>query len=149
MCTFEIQLTDTVGDQQLDKHLSELGATGLFTTSLEQELVSRTTRLAVHSLKDMPTTLPAGLNLGAIGKRENPQDGVVFHPIHRQAGIRSLAQLAPGSVVGTSSLRREALVHQQYPDLVIKTIRGNIQTRLRKCHQEIASGGLRPGRFGY
>ncbi|KAF0698012.1 Aste57867_11343 [Aphanomyces stellatus] len=152
---FEIGLQDTVGDSVLDKHLTELGGTGVFTKSLEQELLARRSSFAVHSLKDMPTNLPPGLVLGAICKRESPEDAVIIHPKHKAEGRTTLQQLPEGSIVGTSSLRREALILRLYPHLTIKTIRGNIQTRLSKLddHDEfdaivVAAAGFRRGGLG-
>lgn len=85
---------------------------------------------AVHSLKDMPTTLPSGLVLAAIGEREAPEDVLLVHPKHKGCG--GLAGLPEGSVVGTSSIRRAAVVHQAHPSLTVEVIRGNLNTRLAK-----------------
>uniref|UniRef100_K3W5I8 hydroxymethylbilane synthase n=1 Tax=Globisporangium ultimum (strain ATCC 200006 / CBS 805.95 / DAOM BR144) TaxID=431595 RepID=K3W5I8_GLOUD len=149
---------DTIGDQVLDRHLSELGtstASGLFTKSLEEALIAGTASFAVHSLKDMPTTLPNGLVLGAICKRESPEDAAIIHPKHKQNGIKCLKDLPAGSIIGTSSLRREALLRSQYPTFEIKTIRGNIQTRLAKLDEHgeydaiiVAACGFRRGGLG-
>ncbi|TMW68032.1 hypothetical protein Poli38472_007704 [Pythium oligandrum] len=131
---FLIGQQDTIGDQVHDRHLSDLGATspGVFSKSLEEALLNGSARVAVHCLKDMPTTLPPGLVLGAICKRESPEDAVIIHPKHKANGISKLNDLPEGSVIGTSSLRREALLLRQSPTFKIKTIRGNIQTRLAK-----------------
>lgn len=155
---FIIGAQDTIGDQVLDRHLSELGtqtASGLFTKSLEEELLAGKARFAVHSLKDMPTTLPPGLVLGAICKRESPEDAVIIHPKHKAKGILKLEALPEGSIIGTSSLRREALIRNMYPTFEIKTIRGNIQTRLAKLdeHEDydaiiVAACGFRRGGLG-
>ncbi|KAF1323640.1 Porphobilinogen deaminase, partial [Globisporangium splendens] len=155
---FVVGQQDTVGDQVLDRHLSELGtstASGLFTKSLEEALIAGTASFAVHSLKDMPTTLPNGLVLGAICKRESPEDAAIIHPKHKQNGIKCLKDLPAGSIVGTSSLRREALLRSQYPTFEIKTIRGNIQTRLAKLDEHgeydaiiVAACGFRRGGLG-
>ena len=80
--SFQIGTCDSLGDDRLDVPLNELGISGVFTKSLEDELLAKRARLAVHSLKDMPTRLPDGLCLAVILKRENPQDAVVFHPKH-------------------------------------------------------------------
>jgi len=93
---FVVGQEDTIGDQVLDRHLSELGtstAAGVFTKSLEEALLARTASFAVHSLKDMPTALPPGLVLGAICKRESPEDAAIIHPKHKQNGILRLKDL--------------------------------------------------------
>ncbi|CAK4078229.1 unnamed protein product [Aphanomyces euteiches] len=153
--SFEIGLQDSLGDDRQDKHLTELGGTGVFTKSLEDELLAKRSSFAVHSLKDMPTNLPAGLVLAAICKRESPEDAVIIHPKHKAEGRTTLQQLPVGSVVGTSSLRREALLLKHYPNVTIKTIRGNIQTRLSKLddHDDfdaivVAAAGFRRGGLG-
>ncbi|GMF21542.1 unnamed protein product [Phytophthora lilii] len=155
---FVVGQQDTVGDQVLDRHLSDLGTTtasGLFTKSLEEALLAKTASFAVHSLKDMPTTLPDGLVLAAITKRESPEDAAVIHPKHKAKGITTLKQLPEGSVIGTSSLRREALLRSQFPTFEIKTLRGNIQTRLAKLDEHddydaiiVAACGFRRGELG-
>lgn len=152
---FDIGLSDTIGDQVLDKHLSELGTateSGLFTKSLEKELLTGRSHFAVHSLKDMPTCLPEGLVLGAICKRESPEDAVILHPKHRKTGCTALSGLPANAIIGTSSLRREALLLRLYPGVQIKTIRGNIQTRLQKLQDGdeydaivVAAAGFRRG----
>lgn len=116
----------TRGDQVLDQPLAEIGGKGLFTEEIEAALLAGDIDLAVHSLKDMPTELPAGLQLAAVLEREDPRD--VF--ISRKAA--SLQDLPPGAVVGTASLRRQAQVKALRPDLKVVTFRGNVETRLRK-----------------
>lgn len=91
--------------------------------------------LVVHSLKDMPTTLPAGLTLACVCEREDPRDCVLLASRHRSRGVESLAALPAGAVVGTSSLRREALLRRSYPHLTVTPIRGNLNTRLRKLDE--------------
>ncbi|CEG48440.1 porphobilinogen deaminase [Plasmopara halstedii] len=155
---FVVGQEDTVGDQVLDRHLSELGsntASGLFTKSLEEALLAKTASFAVHSLKDMPTTLPDGLVLAAITKRESPEDAAIIHPKHKANGVKSLKELPDNSVIGTSSLRREALLRRQFPTFEIKTLRGNIQTRLAKLDEHddydaivVAACGFRRGNLG-
>ena len=122
------------GDVALEQSLSSLAAgnPGLFTKELEVGLVSGAYDLAVHSLKDMPTTLPAGLVLGGISARDDPRDAVVLAARHAAAGLRGLDDLPPGSVIGTSSLRREAYLRRFYPQLKTALVRGNLNTRLRK-----------------
>jgi hydroxymethylbilane synthase len=116
----------TSGDRIQDRPLAEAGGKGLFTKEIEQALLEGAIDLAVHSAKDLPTILPAGLALAAALEREDPRDAF----ISRRA--RSLRELAPGSAVGTASLRRQALVKRQRPDLRIVTFRGNVETRLRR-----------------
>ncbi|KAK1946759.1 Porphobilinogen deaminase [Phytophthora citrophthora] len=155
---FVVGQEDTVGDQVLDRHLSDLGtstASGLFTKSLEDALLAKTASFAVHSLKDMPTTLPDGLILAAITKRESPEDAAVIHPKHKANGVKTLKELPEGSIIGTSSLRREALLRSQFPTFEIKTLRGNIQTRLAKLDEHddydaiiVAACGFRRGELG-
>ena len=147
-----------MGDQVLDRHLSDLGtstASGLFTKSLEEALLAKTAHFAVHSLKDMPTTLPTGLVLAAITKRESPEDAAIIHPKHKAKGLTTLKQLPEKSVIGTSSLRREALIRSQFPSFEVKTLRGNIQTRLAKLDEGdeydaiiVAACGFRRGGLG-
>ncbi|CAI5719104.1 unnamed protein product [Hyaloperonospora brassicae] len=117
---FVVGQEDTMGDQVLDRHLSDLGtstASGLFTKSLEEALLAKTAHFAVHSLKDMPTTLPAGLVLAAITKRESPEDAAILHPKHKAKGLTTLKQLPEKSVIGTSLLRREAVIRSQFPSV--------------------------------
>ncbi|OQR96795.1 porphobilinogen deaminase [Achlya hypogyna] len=153
--TFEIGLQDTIGDQVLDKHLTQVGGTGLFTKSLEKELLAGRSSFAVHSLKDMPTVLPDNLVLGAVCERESPEDAVIIHPKHKANDITTLDDLPKDSIIGTSSLRREALLLKLYPHVKVKTIRGNIQTRLSKLDDAddydaivVAAAGFRRGGLG-
>lgn len=130
--TFCIRNEKTYGDKVLDRSLVDIGTTnpGLFTKELEIGLLNKSTRFVVHSLKDMPTELPAGLILACITERSTVEDCVVLHPSNKR--IVSLQDLPAGSIVGTSSMRREALLKFHYPHLVARTIRGNVQTRLGK-----------------
>jgi hydroxymethylbilane synthase len=116
----------TSGDTIRDRPLAEVGGKGLFTKEIEEALLAGAIDLAVHSAKDMPTVLPAGLGIAAVLPREDARD--VF--ISRKAA--SLRELAPGATVGTASLRRQALVKRLRPDLAVTTMRGNVETRLRK-----------------
>ncbi|GAB6018805.1 hypothetical protein CHUAL_000466 [Chamberlinius hualienensis] len=129
---FEIVTLDTVGDNVLDKALSKIGEKSLFTKELEVALAEREVDLVVHSLKDMPTTLPEGMTIGAILEREDPSDAVVLHP---KFSSRSLSTLPEGSVLGTSSLRRIAQLRKRYPRLEFENVRGNLNTRLRKLDE--------------
>ncbi len=119
----------TQGDQILDKTLSKIGGKGLFVKELEQALDDGRAHLAVHSIKDVPMQLPEGFELVAITERANPLDAFVSNDFER------LEDLPAGSIVGTSSLRREAQLRARFPQLVIKPLRGNVQTRLRKLDE--------------
>jgi hydroxymethylbilane synthase len=116
----------TKGDQILDRPLAEIGGKGLFIKELEVAMEQGKAHLAVHSMKDVPMVMPEGFVLAAISARENPRDAFVSN---NHAG---LDELPAGAVVGTSSLRRESILRAKYPQLVIKSLRGNLDTRLRK-----------------
>ena len=116
----------TLGDQILDRTLSKVGGKGLFVKELETALETGRADIAVHSLKDVPMDLPEGFVLACVLEREDPRDAWVS-PHHA-----SLAELPPGAVVGTSSLRRTVLLRALRPDLRIEPLRGNLDTRLRK-----------------
>ncbi|CAG8566834.1 9753_t:CDS:2 [Acaulospora morrowiae] len=126
---FPIISMTTVGDQILNKPLFQIGEKSLFTKELEVALQNKTVDLVVHSLKDLPTTLPDGMTIGAIMKRENPKDAVV---IKKGLNFNSLDELPEGSVIGTSSVRRTAQLKKAFPNLVFQDIRGNLNTRLAK-----------------
>ncbi len=123
---FEEVLITTKGDVILDKPLAQIGDKGLFTFELEEMLRKGEVDMAVHSLKDLPTELPRGLEVGAVLARANPHDALVS-----RSG-KSLSELPAGAVIGTSSLRRAAQLKQCRPDLIQKDIRGNVETRLKK-----------------
>ncbi|MCS0582854.1 hydroxymethylbilane synthase [Massilia pinisoli] len=125
-CQIEILGMTTRGDQILDKTLSKVGGKGLFVKELEVAMADGRAHLAVHSLKDVPMELPEGFELAAILEREDPRDAFVSNDFD------TLAALPAGSIVGTSSLRRQALIASRYPQLVIKPLRGNLDTRLSK-----------------
>jgi len=116
----------TKGDKILDTPLAKIGGKGLFVKELEQAMYDKEADIAVHSLKDVPMLLPAGLVLGAYCERAAPTDAFVSNT------YTSLEELPQGAVVGTSSLRRECQLKAHRPDLVIKTLRGNVGTRLGK-----------------
>ena len=116
----------THGDQILDRTLSKVGGKGLFVKELEVAMQSGEADLAVHSLKDVPMELPEGFELAAVLEREDPRDAFVSND------YASLADLPAGAVVGTSSLRRQALIAARFPQLVIQPLRGNLDTRLAK-----------------
>ncbi len=119
----------TMGDQILDQPLSKVGGKGLFIKELEVALDQGTAHIAVHSLKDVPMDLPEGFELNCILEREDPRDAWV------SPHFESLESLPPGSVVGTSSLRRTVLLQALRPDLQIAALRGNLDTRLRKLDE--------------
>ncbi|MES2077231.1 MAG: hydroxymethylbilane synthase [Pseudomonadota bacterium] len=125
-CSVEILGMTTRGDQILDRTLSKVGGKGLFVKELEVAMAEGRADLAVHSLKDVPMELPEGFALAAVLEREDPRDAFVSND------YASLAELPPGAVVGTSSLRRQSLIAARYPHLVIKPLRGNLDTRLGK-----------------
>ena len=126
MSAIEIVTIRTSGDRIQDRPLSEAGGKGLFTKEIEEALLAGTIDLAVHSAKDMPTVLPDGLMLAACLPREDVRDAF----ISRKAA--SLRDLPHGAVVGTASLRRQALVKRLRPDVTTVVLRGNVETRLRK-----------------
>lgn len=125
----EILGMTTTGDQILDSPLARIGGKGLFVKELEQALADGRADLAVHSMKDVPMHLPEGFTLAAIGKREDPRDAFVSNQHLR------LENLPEGSVVGTSSLRRQSQLQARLPHIKIESLRGNLQTRLRKLDE--------------
>jgi len=135
-----IEIIKTTGDKILDVPLAKVGGKGLFTKEIEEALLDGTIDLAVHSLKDVPSELPGGLTLAAIPEREDPRDAIVGS---------SLAGLKPGARIGTSSLRRAAQLHALGRGLIAESLRGNVDTRLRKLDRGqfdaivLASAGLR------
>ena len=141
-CSFKIIGIKTKGDKMLDVALSKIGDKGLFTKELELALVNKEIDMAVHSMKDLPTTQPEGLIIGAVCERINPCDVIVS-----KNGLK-LDQLPEGARVGTSSLRRAAQLLNYRPDIEIQSIRGNIDTRLLKLEKEgfdtivLAAAGL-------
>jgi hydroxymethylbilane synthase len=116
----------TKGDQILDRALSKVGGKGLFVKELETALEDGRADLAVHSLKDVPMVMPDGFDLSCIMVREDARDALVSNQ------YASLAELPAGAVVGTSSLRREAIIRSQYPHLQVEPLRGNLDTRMAK-----------------
>ena len=125
----EILGMTTTGDQILDSPLSRIGGKGLFVKELEQALADGSADLAVHSMKDVPMNLPEGFMLAATGEREDPRDAFVSN------NYKALQELPQGSVVGTSSLRRQSQLMARFPYLKIESLRGNLQTRLRKLDE--------------
>jgi len=122
----ELKIFKTKGDKILDTPLALIGGKGLFTKELEDAMLRGDADLAVHSLKDVPTQLPEGLVLGAITKREVTNDALLSEK------YATIEDLPPNAVVGTTSLRRRMQLLHYRPDLVIKNLRGNVDTRIRK-----------------
>lgn len=122
----EIKTIRTTGDAIQDRPLATAGGKGLFTKEIEEALLAQSIDLAVHSSKDMPTVLPDGLLLDAFLPREDPRDAFISRT------AKSLRDLPHGAVVGTASLRRQAMAKRLRPDLKVATLRGNVETRLRK-----------------
>jgi hydroxymethylbilane synthase len=135
-----IEVIKTSGDKIQDVSLAEAGGKALFTKEIDEALLSGAIDVAVHSMKDVPTEIPAGLTIAAIPEREEPRDALIG---------RSLAELADGSSIGTSSLRRQAQLLEYRPQLNIEMLRGNVDTRLRKLDEGqydaivLAAAGLR------
>jgi hydroxymethylbilane synthase len=132
----EIHIIRTSGDAIQDRPLAEAGGKGLFTKEIEEALIAGSIDLAVHSSKDMPTALPVGLMLAAFLPREDVRDVFISRKAER------LVALPPGAVVGTSSLRRQAMALRLRPDLKIVQFRGNVETRLRKLDEGLADATL-------
>ena len=132
----EVVVFQTTGDRIQDRPLSEAGGKGLFTKEIEAALIDGRIDLAVHSMKDMATALPDGLTIAAVLPREDVRDAFV------SLAAGSLADLAPGARLGTSSLRRAAQVRHRRPDLTIVAFRGNVDTRLKKLGDKVADATL-------
>jgi hydroxymethylbilane synthase len=139
----ELAVIKTQGDKILDVPLAQVGGKGLFVKEIEEALRDGRVDIAVHSMKDMPADIPEGLAVGAVPERESPADVLISRDGER------LAELAPGSLIGTSSLRRGAQLRHARPDLRIVPLRGNLDTRLRKLETEglsavvLAAAGVR------
>lgn len=125
----EIKIIETVGDVNLDTALSKIGDKGLFTKQIEEQLIDGRIDLAIHSLKDLPTTLPDGLKIGAVTERETPNDALIAKE------YKSLDHLPRGAKVATGSLRRRSQLLNYRSDLQIFEIRGNVPTRLKKFEE--------------
>ncbi|WP_333871356.1 hydroxymethylbilane synthase [Desulforamulus putei] len=128
--TFEIITMKTKGDKMLDVALAKIGDKGLFTKELEVAMQRREIDFAVHSLKDLPTVLPEGLTIGAVCKRDNPGDALI------SKDGRKLEELPRGARIGTSSLRRCAQLLNYRPDFQLESLRGNLNTRMKKLVSE-------------
>src|SRR5207302_5241251 len=127
-CRVEVVPVTTTGDSAQDKSLWSIGGDGVFVKELQNALLDERADVAVHSMKDLPTDMPSALRIGAVLEREDPRD--VLISIDNAFG--SLSALPPGAVVGTSSLRRRALLLLTRSDLRPKELRGNVDTRVRK-----------------
>lgn len=151
--TVGIEIIRTTGDKNQTASLAQIGGKGVFTKELEEALLDRRIDLAVHSLKDLPTTLPAGLHLAAVTAREDVRDALLVGR-HLEGYVGSIAQLPIEARIGTSSLRRAAQLRNQRRDLQILDLRGNVDTRLRKLDDGgydailLASAGLLRLGFG-
>jgi hydroxymethylbilane synthase len=145
--TVELREYVTRGDQIQNVPLSQVGGKGLFTKEIEDALLNGEADLAVHSLKDLPSALPAGLILAAVPEREDPRDALVLP--QGASPANGLADLPPSARVGSSSLRRMAQLLHERPDLQVESVRGNVDTRLRKLDEGqydalmLAAAGLR------
>lgn len=129
---FAIQIISTAGDRIIDRPLKEIGGKGLFTREIEDAMLAGAIDIAVHSMKDMPTLQPDGLLLDTYLPREDVRDAFI------SLSAPSLGDLPDGSVVGTSSLRRQAQLRLRRPDLKVVEFRGNVQTRLKKLGDNVA-----------
>lgn len=126
----ELVIIKTKGDKITDVPLAQVGGNALFVKELEQALEDRRIDIAVHSMKDMPSTIPEGLRIGAVPERESPRDVIISKNGHE------FEQLPPGARIGTSSLRRQAQLLHVRPDLTMVSLRGNLDTRIRKLETE-------------
>ncbi|TIX34252.1 MAG: hydroxymethylbilane synthase, partial [Mesorhizobium sp.] len=133
---FEIVVISTSGDRIQDRPLSEAGGKGLFTKEIEEAMLAGRIDIAVHSSKDMPTLLPEGLEISAFLPREDARDAFIGK------AAKTIAELPRGARVGSSSLRRQALIRRMRPDLEVVMFRGNVQTRLRKLDEGVADGTI-------
>src|SRR4051812_34905751 len=134
--SIELSVIRTSGDMVQDRALTDIGGKGLFTKEIDQALIEGTIDLAVHSAKDLPTVLPLELIIAGYLPREDARDAF----ISRKA--ITLAELAPAAVVGTASLRRQAMVKRLRPDLAVTLLRGNVETRLRKLEDDAVDATL-------
>ncbi|MDD2358599.1 MAG: hydroxymethylbilane synthase [Thiovulaceae bacterium] len=144
----ELKVIITTGDRILDKALSQIGGKGLFLKELEEAMQRGEAQIAVHSLKDVPTELPDGFVLGAITEREDARDALLSEK------YENIDALPKGAIVGTSSLRRRMQIEALRPDLIIKDLRGNVDTRIKKLQNGdfdaiiLASAGINRLGFG-
>ncbi|HTK38721.1 MAG TPA: hydroxymethylbilane synthase [Pyrinomonadaceae bacterium] len=131
---FEIKIITTTGDRMLDTALSKIGDKGLFTRQIEYALLSGEIDLAVHSLKDLQTAQPDGMTIGAVSKREMPND------VFLSSKYNSIDELPKGAMVATGSLRRKSQLLHYRPDILISEIRGNVPTRIKKLDESELDG---------
>jgi hydroxymethylbilane synthase len=131
-----VEVIKTSGDKILDRPLAEAGGKGLFTKEIDEAMLDRRIDIAVHSMKDVPTWLPEGIDLPCMMRREDPRDAFLSNV------AKSLDDLPPGAVVGTASLRRGAFVLARRPDLKIVSFRGNVQSRLAKLDDGVVDATL-------
>ncbi len=140
---FHVKKISTTGDKITDVALAKVGGKGLFTKEIENELLEGIIDLAVHSMKDLPTQMPAGLKIGAVPLREDPRDALVSRDQMK------LSDLPDGAVIGTCSLRRKAQLLAARPELQVADLRGNLDTRLKKVEERkydaviLACAGIR------
>ncbi len=132
----EIIVIKTTGDKVQDRPLSEIGGKGLFTKEIEEALYSGEIDIAVHSMKDMPTVLPPGMEIAALLPREDARDAFL------SPKAKDLMSLSEGAIIGSSSLRRAAQIKRLRPDIEVVTFRGNVQTRLKKLESGIVDATL-------
>ncbi|WP_419798415.1 MAG: hydroxymethylbilane synthase [Terasakiella sp.] len=132
----EIEVIKTTGDMILDRPLSEIGGKGLFTKEIDDAQLEGRIDIAVHSMKDVPTWLPDGIDLPCVLPREDVRDVFISNK------AKCLADLPEGSVIGSASLRRQAQIKARYPHLEVITFRGNVQSRLRKLNEGIVDATL-------
>jgi hydroxymethylbilane synthase len=132
----EIVVIKTTGDAVLDRPLAEIGGKGLFTKEIDEALLDGRIDFAVHSMKDVPTLIPPGTLMAALLPREDVRDAFI------SIKAKSLAELPEGAVVGTASLRRQAQILAKRPDLKVQSLRGNVQTRLKKIEEGVADATL-------
>ncbi|HEX8264248.1 MAG TPA: hydroxymethylbilane synthase [Pyrinomonadaceae bacterium] len=125
----ELEIIKTFGDREQNVSLTEIGGQGVFVKELETALIANRIDLAVHSLKDLPTVLPENLHISAVLKREDVRDALV---VGKESNTSSISDLPENAVVGTSSLRRASQIKNLRPDLQIKDLRGNVDTRIAK-----------------
>lgn len=131
----ELNRIKTTGDKILDVPLANVGGKGLFVKELEEALLKGEADIAVHSIKDVPTDFPEGLHLAVITEREDPRDAFIAQNRNTEGGILSFKDLPKGATIGTSSLRRSCQLLNMRPDLKIVSLRGNLDTRLRKLDE--------------
>ena len=132
----EVVFIQTTGDIVQDRPLGDIGGKGLFTKEIDSALVNGHIDVAVHSMKDVPTVLPRGLTISCVLPREDPRDALIS-----SSGV-NFAELPPGALIGTASLRRRAQILARRPDLVVESLRGNVNTRLKKLDSGVVDATL-------